>query len=31
MFCEKCGGNIGLGGDCTNPLCESNMGNDSKK
>lgn len=30
MFCKKCGGNIGLDGNCTNPLCESNMGNDSK-
>ncbi|WP_338587196.1 DUF2628 domain-containing protein [Clostridium baratii] len=30
MFCEKCGGNIGLDRNCTNPLCESNMGNDSK-
>lgn len=30
MFCEKCGGNIGLDGKCTNPLCESNQGNDSK-
>lgn len=30
MFCEKCGGNIGLDGNCTNPLCESNRGNDSK-
>ena len=30
MFCEKCGGNIGLDGKCTNPICESNRGNDSK-
>lgn len=30
MFCEKCGGNIGLDGNCTNPLCKSNMDNDSK-
>lgn len=30
MFCEKCGENIGLDGKCTNPLCESNQGHNSK-
>ncbi|MGL4572602.1 MAG: DUF2628 domain-containing protein [Clostridium sp.] len=29
MFCERCGSEMGLDGKCSNPLCESNLNNDS--